>query len=329
MKSKHIRTHSLPNYLAVLVALLVVSVPSESGAAPSGTSHTAVSKDWTVTLWVARTSARAGAPIPATVTVDNRSDRSADIFGCPGTNYEIVAGNSAVPNSPAIPTVACGGKLGPGVHVFHTKVFTVYMGCGGAGNPPCGPKLSPLPDGTYRTQLILPSSKPSLPMPRPVTLTLTGTTSKARVPDCREQQMTETLNSVQMKPTNSMTAWYGQVTYKNTGAECEMERSTVVVQAETGAAASLRALTKRSSPAAKGSPFTVQHNGRAHTWLEVSNVPPKNWKPGYCPPIAVSGLKVSGPSLAWHLNYFALPPTVSICSLLAVKVVSGALEPGA
>lgn len=332
MKSKITRTHFLTTYfLAVLIALLLVSMPSGAGAAPNGRSHTATSRDWTVTLWVARTSAKAGAFIPAIVTVDNRSGRNVDIFGCPSTNYEVVAGNSAVPNSPAIPTVACGGELSPGVHVFRTKVFTVYMGCGGGGNPPCGqpPELSPLPNGTYRTQLILPSSKPSLPMPRPLTITLTDEAPKVRIPNCRERQMTETVHSVPMKPTSSLIAWYGQVTYKNTGAECEMARSTVVVQAQIGGAASQRTLSKKTSPVAEGGPFAVQHNGGAHAWLEVSNVRPKNWQPGYCPPKAVSGLNVGGPFTAWPLHYMELSPSVSVCSNFAVKVVSGSLEPGA
>src|ERR1700690_1862880 len=104
MKSKITRSHFLTTYfLAVLIALVLVPVPSGAGAAPNGSSHTATSKDWTVTLWVARTSARAGASIPAIVTVDNRSGRNVDIFGCLGTDYKVVAGNSAVPNSPAIP----------------------------------------------------------------------------------------------------------------------------------------------------------------------------------------------------------------------------------
>jgi len=331
MKSKITRSHFLTTYfLAVLIALVLVSVPSGAGAAPNGSSHTATSKDWTVTLWVARTSARAGASIPAIVTVDNRSGRNVDIFGCPGTDYEVVAGNSAVPNSPAIPTVACGGKMSPGVHVFRTKVFTVYMGCGGGGNPPCGqpPKLSPLPNGTYHTQLILPSSKPSLPMPRPLIITLTGKAPRVRIPNCREQQMTETVHSVPMKPTNSLIVWYGQVKYKNTGAECEMVRSTVMVQAQIGGAASQRTLSMKNSPVSEGGSFPVQHNGVAHAWLEVSNVPHRNWQPGYCPPVTVSGLNVGGPSSAWPLNYFALSPEVSICSDITVKVVSGMLEPG-
>lgn len=177
MKATRARKYSMVAVWAVaVVALLLGSLPSGAGAASSGRSHTATSKDWTVTIWVARTSTKAGTSIPATVTVDNRLDHRVDITGCPGTDYEIVAGNSKVPNNPVIPTVFCSSKMGPGIHIFHTKVQTMYQVCGGGeGTPPCGnpPKMSPLPVGTYHTQLILPGASPSLPTPRALTITLT------------------------------------------------------------------------------------------------------------------------------------------------------------
>jgi len=313
----------------LLVALVFASVPSGAGAASSGTSHTARSKDWTVTVWVARTMTRAGVSIPAIVTVDNRTGHSAVIVGCPGTDYEIVAGNSAVPNNPGIPLELCSSKMGPGVHVFHTKVLTMYMGCGGEGNPPCGrpPKLSPLPAGTYRTQLILPGAKHSLPIPQPMTITLTGTAPKIRVLDCRAAQMLETIHSVPMKPPNSDNAWYGKVTYRNRGAECELATSTVSVIAESGDAYSTQpAMT--NAPVLRGSPFTVEHGGSAHTWLEVTDRQPKNWQPGYCPARLVIGLDVGGPSKTWPLKYFALTPAVDICSDYIIKAASGSVDPG-
>jgi hypothetical protein len=128
-----------------------------------------------VTLWVARTSTKSGTSIPATVTVDNQTNHRIEIVGCPGTDYEIIAGSSTVPNSPVIPTALCSSEMSPGVHVFHTKVQTMYVSCGGAAvSPPCGkpPKLTALPTGSYHTQLILPGAEPSLPMPRALTITL-------------------------------------------------------------------------------------------------------------------------------------------------------------
>ena len=160
-------------WVALLVTLLWV-VPTNVGASTSGRSHTATSKDWSVTVWVARTSTKPGTLIPATVTIDNRSDHRIEIVGCPGTDYEILADNSKIPNSPVIPAVLCASKMGPGIHVFHTEVQTTYQECGSLDTPRCGnpPKMSSLPVGTYHTQLILPGAKPSLPMPRALTVTL-------------------------------------------------------------------------------------------------------------------------------------------------------------
>lgn len=102
-------------------------------------------------LWVARTSTRAGTTIPAIVTVDNKTGRRIEISGCTGVIYEILVGNSKVPNSPIIPSVLRVSKIGPGVHVFRTKVQTTYQECGSLDTPRCGnpPRMSPLPAGTY------------------------------------------------------------------------------------------------------------------------------------------------------------------------------------
>jgi hypothetical protein len=175
MKTKIAHRSALVAVLAVSLVTLLGVVPSNAEASTSGRSHTATSKDWTVTLWVARTSSKPGESIPATVTVDNRTNHRIELVGCPGTDYEIIAGSSMVPNSPVIPTVLCASEMSPGVHVFHTKVQTMYVSCGGgAGSPPCGkpPKLISLPVGTYHTQLILPGAEPSLPMPQALNITL-------------------------------------------------------------------------------------------------------------------------------------------------------------
>jgi hypothetical protein len=175
MKTNNVQCGALVAVLVVSLVTLLGIVPPNAGASSSGRSHTATSKDWTVTLWVARTSTKPGTSIPATVTVDNRTNHRIEILGCPGTDYEIIAGSSTVPNSPVIPTVLCSSEMSPGIHVFHTKVQTTYVSCGGgAGSPPCGkpPKLTSLPRGTYRTQLTLPGAEPSLPIPRALNITL-------------------------------------------------------------------------------------------------------------------------------------------------------------
>lgn len=330
MKQIHAPTHSLVAVLAATaIALTFVSVPTDVGAVSRGERHSATSKDWKVTVWVSRTSTKAGESIPATVTVDNRTGRGVFITGCPGTDYEIVAGNSSSPNKPVIPAVLCASKMSPGVHVFRTKVLTKYVNCGAKGSP-CGqpPKLPPLPYGTYRTQLVLPTSAFPLPMPPPLTITLTGSAAKVSVPNCRVAQVTENVATVPMKPPNNHYAWFGQVVFKNTGPTCELSRSTVSVIAETGAAVSPRALSKKYLPVVLGLPFPVQHGGSAHTWLEVTDTQPKNWKPILCPPTAVSGLEVGGPSQTWPLKYFALT-AVGVCSAFIINARSGLLQPGA
>ena len=176
MKVLRERRHARTAVGAVSVVALVLGLlTSRASAASTGQSDAATSKDWTVTVWVARTSTRAGTTIPATVTVDNRTSRRISFSGCPGTIYELILGNAKVPNSPVIATVLCLGKMTPGIHVFHTKVQSTYQVCVVRGTPPCGnpPKPSPLPTGTYHTQIVLPDAKPSLPTPRPLTITLT------------------------------------------------------------------------------------------------------------------------------------------------------------
>lgn len=159
-------------------ASMIAIVLLASGVAQASTGHTvtATSKEWTVRLWVARTTAKSGTTIPATVTVDNRTGRSANLVGCPGVVYEIGLGNAKVPNSLAVSTVLCEGTISPGVHVFHTKVQTTYQSCGGTSVPRCGnpPKMSSLPPGIYRTQIVLPGAKGFPASLRPLTITLTA-----------------------------------------------------------------------------------------------------------------------------------------------------------
>jgi len=155
------------------IALVLGLLSSVAIATPTGRSVNATSKNWTVTVWVARTSTKAGTTIPAIVTVDNRTGHRVEVNGCAGVIYKIVVGNSKVPNSPVAPTVLCTGTMAPGTHVFHTKVLTTYQTC--SGNLNCGDPAEPsaLPRGTYHTQVVLPDAKASLPTPRPLTITLT------------------------------------------------------------------------------------------------------------------------------------------------------------
>ncbi len=148
-------------------------------------------------------------------------------------------------------------------------------------------------------------------------------------PSCRPGQLAETVRLVAMKPPSSTIAWYGQVAYKNTGATCEMARSMVLVVAETSSAASPRPLTKRYSLTVRGNPFAVGHGDGAHTWVEVTDMQPKNWTPIVCPASAVSGLEVGGPSRTWPLEYFAINPAVGVCFAFIIKAASGSVEPGA
>ena len=160
---------------ASVAALVVGLLTPGASAASTGRTATATSKEWTVTLWVARTSTRAGTSIPATVTVDNRTGHRVVVSGCRGVVFEMDLGNAKIPNPIAVTTAECSSSMAPGVHVFHTKVLTTYEGCGGNGLPKCGnpPKMSPLPAGTYRTQTVWLGAKPALPTPRPITITLT------------------------------------------------------------------------------------------------------------------------------------------------------------
>src|SRR5579863_10786115 len=152
--------------VAVVAICVFIAAETLSGcvaatnSTSSGLSHTASNQDWTVTLWVARTSATAATSIPATVTVDNRTDHRTELDGCPGIVYKIALDNARHPNPLTIPLSFCGSWMSTGVHVFHTKVQTVYQGCGGGGTPPCRnpPRISPLPAGTYRTELLMPSA---------------------------------------------------------------------------------------------------------------------------------------------------------------------------
>ena len=176
MTSARRRGNLLPALSAVSVFTLVLGLLVAPSSASSGRSTSASTKEWSVTVWVARTSTKAGTMIPATVTVDNRATHRVQVSGCAGANYEILVGNAKIPNSPIIATVLCLSMMGPGIHVFHTKVQTRYQVCGGVGSPPCGnpPSMAPLPSGTYRTELVLPGARHPLPLPRPLTITLTS-----------------------------------------------------------------------------------------------------------------------------------------------------------
>ena len=157
-----------------LVALTAIVL---AGQGPAQTlSHRATSQDWTVTISVAHTTAKAGTTIPATFSIDNKTGHRIQVSGCAGQEYELVLGNDTIHNFPLMPADLCGGWMGPGIHVVHATVSTSYESCGGNGVPRCGnpPRLSALPAGTYRTQILLPVASPSLPQPQPLTIVLTN-----------------------------------------------------------------------------------------------------------------------------------------------------------
>jgi hypothetical protein len=150
MKATRDRSNLLAAVGAVsAVVLTLVSLVSGPASASSGRWVSASTKDWSVTLWVARTPTKAGTTIPATVTVDNRTGHRVEITGRTFTNCEVLVGNAKVPNLPIIPTILCASSMSAGVHVFHTKVQTTYQRCGGEGTAHCGnpPKMSALPVG--------------------------------------------------------------------------------------------------------------------------------------------------------------------------------------
>jgi hypothetical protein len=157
-----------------LAAAICGLLMSHASAAVNGSEVTAASKGWTVELWVARTTTRAGTTIPATITLDNRTGHRVEVTGCPGVIFTIVASNANVPNRPVIAAEYCGSAMTPGIHVFHTKVLTDYQTCGIKDSPRCGSprKLPALPAGTYHTYVIWPTAMPTLPRPASVAITL-------------------------------------------------------------------------------------------------------------------------------------------------------------
>ena len=176
-----------PGWRAVITTAMSVGALFVTSAAPafadgmsSSGSSTARSGNLTVTIWVAHTSAKAGADIPATITIDNHSSHTVLASGCPGTVDLMNLGNSKIPNSIIVPTPAClPKKLSPGSHTVHVKVWTFYEACtnskGSSDLPRClkAGKAPPLPAGTYRTNVVLPGIN-GLPTPKPLTIRLTA-----------------------------------------------------------------------------------------------------------------------------------------------------------
>jgi hypothetical protein len=164
---------ALGSVLAVALAFGLLA--TGASATSSGRTSTAASKEWTVTVRLARTSTRAGTPIPVTVTVLNKTAHKLSGSGCPGVNFLMGVTNAKVPNPIPVTLALCSFSITPGVHVFHTKVITTYEGCGGNGVPKCGnpPKLRALPAGTYHTQTIWPELGKDFPKPQKFTVTLT------------------------------------------------------------------------------------------------------------------------------------------------------------
>lgn len=152
--------------------------PGLAGAMTGATSS-ARGAGWTVTISIATTTAKAGAIIPATIALENRTGHAVRFGDCRGTYDLMNLGNAKIPNAIVVATPACiGNSIAPGTHVVHIKVWTTYEGCTrstpGPGLPRCTASGAPvpLPAGTYKTNVVLPSIK-GLPTPKALTVRLT------------------------------------------------------------------------------------------------------------------------------------------------------------
>jgi hypothetical protein len=174
------RNQGLKRKMAFASILLATVLSSGAAAATTGQVSSATSKDWTVRVWVAATTVKAGTDIPATITIVNHSGHAILGGSCPDAAYLMNVGNAKIPNNIVVPTPSCKAThFSRGTYVFHLKVWTIYEVCSGSSQsqhlPRC-PKNghgAPLPSGTYRTNVVLPKFK-GLPTPKPITIRLTA-----------------------------------------------------------------------------------------------------------------------------------------------------------
>lgn len=171
----------IPVLLAAVIVAGTFTLPGDvlvagSVGAETGATSTATTKNWTVTIWVSRTTVERGVPIAATVALVNRTSRTIRGGGCSGINYEMALTNSKTKNTLAIPTVACSWFATSGTHIARTTVKTTWLECGGYGLPRCSITMKhfpALPPGTYHTLIQLPVAK-GLPTSKAITVRLTA-----------------------------------------------------------------------------------------------------------------------------------------------------------
>ncbi len=300
--------------LASLATGIVLAAALAGGAtsASSGRSTTASSKDWTVTLWVARTSTRTGTTIPATLTIDNRTSTSLYAWGCPvdGT-YIAYIHNAKATSAPFDGAVACESKLSPGVHVYRSTINTTYQICGGTGNSACGnpPTMRALPIGTYVTGVVLPNSVHALPQPKGISIVLRPA-SEARANTlthptaCRAAQVSVSISYAPTPGGVLGTIWFGWVRYTNHGGACEMMSASVPARSEGGSPGHYRSLGPWSRLIVAGKPFILSHGQWAQGTLYIIARPPtSSTAGGECiAGVSAAGVEVRGPSSNW-------PPT--------------------
>jgi hypothetical protein len=148
---------------------------SRSKGSTSTSSTSATNNAFTTKLIVSRTTVSAGAKIPARLVITNRTGRDFTIYSCLGdATFEIGIGNSAVPFDPISGAIGCGTVIKTGVNVFPEKIWTSYQGCGGPPYPKCGkpPRITSLPAGHYRTDVIWVGVPSQIPHPDSIVITL-------------------------------------------------------------------------------------------------------------------------------------------------------------
>ena len=164
------------------------TVAPTSTPAGASSSSVAVVHGLRVTLELARTSVKAGTPIPAMLVVDNLTRRA--ITSPCGVDYAVGLSNSQIFFNPAFAAMCqLHQSIAAGITRVKLTIITTYSACSQGGQPdgpmpgclpgPMGAGshftvAPPLPRGTYRTSVVidgLPSRDVAIPGPIAVTLT--------------------------------------------------------------------------------------------------------------------------------------------------------------
>jgi hypothetical protein len=163
---------------AVATLLVAIGLPiATQGASADLLRATGVSnssKEWVVTLTIAKTSLRTGSSMPATITIVNKTGHNVKVEDCASDEtFAVGIGNAKVPYIVFSGAVACVTTLHTGTNVFHERIVATFQVCGGQGNPACGPGMPKLPTGRYRTVVSWVSATPSIPKPGTLWVTVT------------------------------------------------------------------------------------------------------------------------------------------------------------